>query len=79
MLSTKRTQQVISQTVGFRSVRIVTDPLPDGATFYFEVNRVPVFIKGSNCKKWRKEREKEINKARKEKKKRVKINVKPTQ
>lgn len=32
-------------TVGFRSVELVQDPLPGGASFYFRVNGLPIFSK----------------------------------
>ena len=36
-----------SRKIGFRSVRLVTEPIPhqNGSTFYIEVNQVPIFAK----------------------------------
>jgi beta-mannosidase len=36
------------RTIGFRHVELVQDDLPDGKTFYFRINGIPVFAKGSN-------------------------------
>ena len=38
----------ISKKIGFRTIELVEDPLIKGRTFYFRVNGVDVFAKGSN-------------------------------
>ncbi|KAK2162053.1 hypothetical protein LSH36_105g04043 [Paralvinella palmiformis] len=45
------TQTVIDQKtvkIGFRTVVVVQDPIPNGLTFYFVINDVPIYMKGSN-------------------------------
>lgn len=40
-----------SINIGFRSVDLVQEPVPnfvDGLTFYWKINNVPIFLKGSN-------------------------------
>jgi beta-mannosidase len=35
--------------IGFRKVELIQNPVqPEGLTFYFEINSVPIFLKGSN-------------------------------
>ncbi|XP_055549326.1 beta-mannosidase-like [Wyeomyia smithii] len=42
----KPTEKIIR--IGFRSIELVQDKTNDGLTFYFMVNNVPIFMKGSN-------------------------------
>ena len=39
-----------SETIGFRSVALIQNPIKDskqdGLTFFFEINNVPIFLKG---------------------------------
>uniref|UniRef100_A0A7S3LUS4 beta-mannosidase n=1 Tax=Palpitomonas bilix TaxID=652834 RepID=A0A7S3LUS4_9EUKA len=38
----------LTQSIGFKVSEVVTDPLHDGKTFFFRVNGIPIFAKGSN-------------------------------
>ncbi|XP_059150316.1 beta-mannosidase-like [Physella acuta] len=52
VLTTALDKSQKSLRVGFRTVELVQDPvssnLQDGLTFYFRINDIPVFLKGSN-------------------------------
>ncbi|MDR2627286.1 MAG: glycoside hydrolase family 2 protein [Dysgonamonadaceae bacterium] len=37
-----------TQKIGIRSIRLVREKEGDGQTFYFELNGIPVFVKGAN-------------------------------
>lgn len=43
-------QQSFSKSIGFRTIELVREPVPDnsGLSFYFSLNSIPVFVKGAN-------------------------------
>lgn len=49
-LSVLNTSVIKSKQIGFRSVELVQEPIRNslGLTFYFKINELPIFLKGSN-------------------------------
>ncbi|XP_057338531.1 beta-mannosidase [Microplitis mediator] len=47
-LKTESGIQIRKKRIGFRTVELVQEPLKKGLSFYFRINKIPIFAKGSN-------------------------------
>lgn len=47
-LTTPKNRETKTKRIGFRTVKLIQKPLTTGLSFYFEINSIPIFAKGSN-------------------------------